>query len=287
MTAMTRLVAALVSLAAVAVHGEVRAAESYDNCTGFINSLPATISTQGTWCLSKHLFTSMTSGAAITLATDNVTIDCNHFRLSGFGAGAATDASGISAGASRLNATVRRCRIQGFKYGVLLYGSGHLVEDNQFDGSTRTGIYVHGDAVVRDNFVTDTGGRPGDVYSYGIYALGSGSGAQVLDNTIRGIAPVGDGGGNKGPVGIHLLNGMAQGNRIGGLLPGGTFDAQGIVLVDATVARDNLLTQLTATTGVGIQGAGTGDSLCQDNTVQRYAVGIDSCQLAGSNGVQP
>ena len=27
----------------------VAAAEGYDNCTGFIDSLPATVTTQGTW----------------------------------------------------------------------------------------------------------------------------------------------------------------------------------------------------------------------------------------------
>ncbi|HEY0661599.1 MAG TPA: hypothetical protein VGD21_09825, partial [Lysobacter sp.] len=57
-----------------------QAAQSYDNCTGFIDSLPATITTQGTWCLRKDLSTAMSSGNAITIATNNVTIDCNDFK---------------------------------------------------------------------------------------------------------------------------------------------------------------------------------------------------------------
>ena len=52
------------------------AAQSYDSCAGFIDSLPATITTQGTWCLRGDLATSVTSGNAITIATNNVTIDC-------------------------------------------------------------------------------------------------------------------------------------------------------------------------------------------------------------------
>ena len=98
----------LVLLGIACFAAPVQAAESYDNCTGFIDSLPATISTQGTWCLRKHLYTSVTSGAAISVLTDNVTVDCNHFRLSGLGAGIGTNAVGISAGASRLNATPNR-----------------------------------------------------------------------------------------------------------------------------------------------------------------------------------
>src|SRR5690348_2627551 len=39
-----------------------RAAQSYDNCTGFIDSVPATVSTQGTWCLRHDANTAITSG---------------------------------------------------------------------------------------------------------------------------------------------------------------------------------------------------------------------------------
>ena len=63
------------------------AAESYDSCTGFIESLPATISTQGVWCLRRNLATAMTSGNAITITVNNVTIDCNDFKIGGLAAG--------------------------------------------------------------------------------------------------------------------------------------------------------------------------------------------------------
>ncbi len=68
------------------------AAESYDNCTGFIDSVPATITTQGTWCLRKNLATNITTGNAITIATNNVTIDCNDFKIGGLAAGSASRA---------------------------------------------------------------------------------------------------------------------------------------------------------------------------------------------------
>ena len=74
---------------------DVRAAESYDNCSGFVTSLPAVITTQGTWCLTADLATAMTSGVAITIATNNVTIDCNNFKLGGLSAGVDTTTIGI------------------------------------------------------------------------------------------------------------------------------------------------------------------------------------------------
>src|SRR4249920_3646904 len=73
------------------------AAESYDNCTGYIDALPAVIASQGTWCMRHDLTTSISSGNAISVLTNNVTIDCNDFKLGGLAAGAGTTAAGIYA----------------------------------------------------------------------------------------------------------------------------------------------------------------------------------------------
>ena len=40
-------------------------AETYNTCTGFIDALPAVITTQGIWCLRQNLDTSATSGNMI------------------------------------------------------------------------------------------------------------------------------------------------------------------------------------------------------------------------------
>src|SRR5688500_8114044 len=82
------------------------AAESYQNCAGFIDTLPAVITSQGVWCLRKDLSTAMIAGAAIDIQANNVTIDCNDFKVGGLAAGAATNAYGVSTFA--LNATLRR-----------------------------------------------------------------------------------------------------------------------------------------------------------------------------------
>ena len=62
--------AALLFVASVAVFAASRPAqaETLGSCAGFIDSVPATITTQGTWCLRKDLSTSIASGAAITVA---------------------------------------------------------------------------------------------------------------------------------------------------------------------------------------------------------------------------
>ncbi|MDN5781750.1 MAG: hypothetical protein L0H23_06975, partial [Luteimonas sp.] len=73
------------------------AAESYDNCSHFIDSVPATISSQGVWCMRKDASTAITSGNAITISANNVVIDCNHFKIGGLAAGNASDAYGILA----------------------------------------------------------------------------------------------------------------------------------------------------------------------------------------------
>ena len=79
---------ALLCLALALLLGAPRpahAAKSYDNCTGFITSLPAVITNPGTWCLNADLSTTVStdtsSGGAITIQADNVTVDCNEFRI--------------------------------------------------------------------------------------------------------------------------------------------------------------------------------------------------------------
>src|SRR5690606_27849039 len=175
---MPRLAILALTLAATCALQPAEAAQSYDNCTGFIDSLPATITRQGTWCLRKDLSTSITSGAAITITANNATIDCNDYKIGGLGAGSASQASGISA-VDRQNATIRHCNVRGFYSGIdLLGGAGHLVEDNRLDNNLRYGIHVIGDnGRVRRNAVYDTGGAAGVSTVTGIYAY-----ADIVDN---------------------------------------------------------------------------------------------------------
>src|SRR5687768_5499102 len=106
--------ALLVALFATGTATSARAAESYDNCVAYIDALPVVIGTQGVWCLRDNVSTAISSGAAITIATNNATIDCNDFKIGNLAAGPSTNAIGIQA-SNRRNATIRNCTIRGFR----------------------------------------------------------------------------------------------------------------------------------------------------------------------------
>jgi len=287
-----RLTATLLLLPGlIAAPFPARAAQSLDTCVGFIDTLPATITTQGTWCLRHDLSIAITSGEAITINTNNVTIDCNDFKLGGLAAGAGTQANGIYAD-GRLNATVRHCNIRGFLNGVLLEGTGggHVVEDNRFDGNTYTGASVAGDgSVVRRNQVTDTGGSSLlTVNAFGIWTVDT---VDVIDNTVSGVMPSADGSSNSDAFGIYTFNnpnGRVNGNGVRGLVKSGSGVAYGIY--NSASGRISLR-------GNDVSGDGSAGSIglrCQnssgsarDNTISGFATTISSCTDSGGNAVIP
>jgi hypothetical protein len=135
---------------------------------------------------------SLASGAAITIAAHNVTLDLNGWRLGGFGAGTTTQATGISSSGHRV--TVKNGVIVGFQVGVALSGDGARVEDLLLDRNRLAGIYVQGDdTLIRRNRILNTGGwtRLADTSAYAILTEGAGT---VIDgNTISGLEAVGSG----------------------------------------------------------------------------------------------
>ena len=260
------------------------AARSYDNCTGFIDSLPALVSTQGTWCLRHDLGTALGSGVASTIATNNVTLDCNDFKLGGLAAGAGTMTTGIAA-YSRLNSTIRNCNIRGFQIGIgLVDGGGHRVEHNRLDGNTSTGISVQSaGSTIRDNRVIDTGGSTADPgEAIGIHTLDT---VDVLDNTVNGVAGLPDSGVAYayGIVTRQNREGSVAGNRVRGLTSSGSGTDVGIYNEDSgtLILRDN-----------DVQGSGVAASigvLCtddqataRDNIVTGFATGISNCRSDGN-----
>ncbi|HEY0661796.1 MAG TPA: hypothetical protein VGD21_10830 [Lysobacter sp.] len=262
--------------------GSARAAESYENCSGFIDSVPATITTQGTWCLHNDLATAITSGIAIRVQANNVTLDCNDFKIGGLAAGVSTNAYGIHS--DKLNTTVRNCAVRGFYVGIQLYGDGHVAEQNRLEANTWLGIETSGDGnTIRNNMVNDTGGRPAQQFAYAIAA--SGVGARVLGNSINGVTPTGNIG-LFSPVGIRLINGIAQGNQISGLVTGNSefAEAIGIDMFGKSIASDNRLIPIgsTAVQGFGIRGAFATDTACVANVVVHYSGGISTCSSAGN-----
>jgi parallel beta-helix repeat protein len=280
MSAIRRLLSLLAVLAGL--HALPAQAETFHTCGTFINALPTVIGTQGVYCLSHDLSTSISAGSAIDIQSNNVTIDCNGFKIGGLAAGTSSNATGINAGATRLNITIRNCGIRGFYNGIYLQGgAGHLVEDNRLDNNLEVGIYVLGDNNrVRRNAIYDTGGHPGGTASYGIRAS-----ADVIDNTVAGVFGADT---ITFPTGI-VMSGAgteARGNQVRGLAVAGGGTATGIAAKDFTPGLTfdgNRVSAAAVTAGFGIHGDGDADSFCAGNTVGKFATAIAACQDAGGN----
>ncbi|QDH71414.1 right-handed parallel beta-helix repeat-containing protein [Marilutibacter alkalisoli] len=262
--------------------GTSSAAESYDNCTGFINSVPATIVTQGTWCLNKDLGTGMASGAAITVNTNNVTIDCNDFKLGGLAAGTGTLTIGIQAN-SRYNLTVRQCNIRGFNRGVATTnGGGHRIENNRFDSNTLRGIDIQSPgSVIRGNLVIDTGGSTSSAAA--AYGINAADGVDIIDNTVIGVAP---GGTNANAFGIGSNfngDGSINSNRVRGLAANGTGLAFGIYNTNSgrIVVRDNDVQGTGSTGSIGIRCI-TDQGTARGNIISGFNTSIQNC-LSSNN----
>ena len=283
----------LVFIFMAALSTQTEAAQSYDNCTGFIDSLPATITTQGTWCLRADLTTAITSGNAITIANNNVTIDCNDFKLGGLAAGLATQANGIYL-FDRVNATVRHCNIRGFLGGIYFDSTsatssgGHLVEDNRFDGNTAFGLYVAGNgSLIQRNRVNATGGSTIFGVAYGIYAVYS---VDVIDNTVTGVVPAVMFA-NANSLGIYTLlnvNGSITGNRVRGLVKNGLAATFSIFnsASDRITLRNNDVVGDGSPNSVGLS-CSSANGRALNNVVSGFVTGINTCNNTSGNDVVP
>lgn len=278
------------------------AAESYDTCTGFINSVPAVISTQGTWCLRQDLSTAIGTGNAITIATNNVTLDCNNFKLGGLPAGAGTDARGIGAN-DRSNITVRRCNVRGFVCGILIdhapgvISGGHVIENNRLDGNKSAAIFVRGDnSTIRGNIALDTGGTTIDSGTMAILTFGK---VDVIDNTISGVYANDTSSSWYYVFGINAYT-SASGVKIGA----GTISGNRVSnLYTQTAGKQVTAINLAGTGGGGfvvnnqISGNGQATSfgitcgvnrhIARGNTIGGVAAAMTGCADAGGNVVVP
>lgn len=287
------LVAALVVVGLSVKPIEVRAAQSYSNCTGFINALPAVISTPGTWCLKKDLATSMSSGRVISIAADDVTIDCNDFKIGGLAAGAGSNATAISTalGSINSNTTIRNCNIRGFGTGISLTGGGvHLVEDNRLDNNLYSGVAiegvnanVHNNNIVRRNIIQTIGGGTSSRDIYGIYAE-----ADIHDNTVADLESFRRDRSVHG-IFIYGVGTSARNNTVRNLRGNKELMDSGRtwgILVDSARVRldgNHIVGGSSSALGAGIRGSTKGAAFCIGNTVASFSEGIGNCQLISGN----
>jgi hypothetical protein len=268
---------ALLALALFAAAGGSPAARAETTACTPIVSLPATLSTQGVYCLTGDLSAKLESGAGITVGVNNVTIDCNGYKLGNLGASDATTAVGVLA-LNRLNVTVRGCGIRGYQVGVSLSGGGHLVEDNRLDYNRRIGVSVLGDAsTIRRNRIFDTGGG---TTNPGTGAINAADGVDILDNNISGVTATP--GTSETAYGIFTVSGFGgsiAGNRIRGLVGGGAglATAIGVAGSDFMSVRGNTLSAADGG-GIGID-CQSADSVADGNHIFGFATATDQCTV--------
>lgn len=287
------LTAMLLAVAMLLPVRPAHAATSYDGCAGFVDALPATITTQGVWCLRQDLATAATSGVALTIAANNVTLDCHGFRLAGQ-AGSSSELWGIYA-ASRQNITVRDCDIRRFRIGLeLRFGGGHAVEDNRLDGNLQAAIMLRSitGGRISGNRVDDTGGAADDIAYIGIHCRAINGGAcAVLDNIVSCV--VGSTGRDNPVTGIQVsgsLGGRVAENTVRRLFPSGLGTATGI---DASLSAGkylhldgNRLDLGTASPGSIAIDCGEEDWIyLRDNVAWGFEAGFPGCWDEGTNDV--
>ena len=253
-------------------------AETID-CTA-ITTLPTVITVQGIYCLTGDLATSMTSGDAITINTNNVTIDLNGWKLGGLAAGAGTLTRGIYAW-QRKNITIKNGTIRGFHTGIYLKDNspytasqGHLIEDIRADKNTYTGIDVRGRGnIVRRNQMVDTGGTTAGNYAYGIQLYGPG--VRALNNDISGTAATGTG--NAYGMYLYVADGaVVEGNRIDDVSSGSGY-IYGLHISGANdvVVEDNRINGLSSTSNTfGVLMVNSSDLLVAGNRIISAVFGI-------------
>jgi hypothetical protein len=117
-----------------------------------IDSLPYTITRQGSYCLVRNLSTPQATGNAITIASDFVTLDLKGFKVGGGAAGPGTEANGVYA-LNRRNITIRRGNIRGFRRAVFLEDSSGTL---RISGTAFGVRYDSATGRYRDNLVIGT-----------------------------------------------------------------------------------------------------------------------------------
>ena len=252
-----------------------------------IASLPATISTQGVYCLKHDVSTNIASGVAIDVVTNNVTIDCNGYKIGGLAAGAATRAFGIDVD-GRSNVVVRGCVVRGFYTGLRFNtGSGHVAEDNRFEANTFMAIASFSTAgdILRRNHVVDTGGNlPVAVYPAGVaigIAAQATDGLLVDDNNVTNTFATSGADTFAYGIAVYDGTGVIRDNAVQNVLSSPGRYGYGILTSGTSVVRDNSL--------IGAGGTGYGvyafsDSYCADNHVIGFITSsIHQCTDGGGN----
>ncbi len=237
-------------LALGTVIGEARA----QSCTT-INALPYAITQPGTYCLAADQLTTLASGAAVTIQSDNVALDLGGRVIENV-AGSSNTAIGISMPQDHVHVSVANGVVRGFDTGIRLgRQAAGLVDVNgvHVDRCLRIGISVVGhDSTIRSNFVSSTGGSTAlpDAPATGIGC--SGSGWRIFDNDVVNTF----GGGGIGAVYGISINSFVNSTS------------------DAIVERNRITNTATTPASYGIVTLNVSTSLVLANRIENTKFGI-------------
>ncbi len=257
------------------------AAAEVQDCIA-ITALPAVITVQGVHCFKQDLATSMTSGRAITISTNNVIIDMNGFKLGGLAAGPNTLATAIYA-QGRQNITSRNGAIRGFGTGIefstFIVGEnrGHLVENMRIESSRFTGISLQGlNSIIRNNIIYDTGGGIGT--DAAAISLNQCTSCSVAGNVIGGVK---ESAAARGMFLTQTSASVIRDNEIRNVDEGTErigidFSSGGRVAIE----RNSVINNTTGT--VGIRANGTSDA-CIENFVTGFTTRLTGCTFSEGN----
>lgn len=225
------------------------------NCTP-ITLVPYTINMSGVYCLKQDFVIALSSGSAIAIAANDVTLDFNGFTVDGGG----SVGDGVRAD-SKSNLTIRNGEIRGFSRGIFIYtptsgytdSRAHIVEDMKLTDNLLAGINISAiGSIIRGNVVSNTGGSSAASPVAGIYAAGTGN---VVSNNV-----------------VENTDGTL----------GAGYAGRGIWVsqTDGSVVRGNTVTNTKGTTGTyGINTYPSLGSLLRDNYVSgasNYGVVMNS-----------
>lgn len=258
------------------------AAQSYDQCQYYVDTVPAVITNPGVWCLRQDLKVLSPLNSAINIQASNTTLDCKGFMLDGTALPEQSAQWGIVSDQQH-GVTIRNCTTKGFFTGIAIYNTASFansVLDNRILQSYANGIQVVGDgSVIRGNVVLNTVTSQNDVPTSGITAWGS---IDIIGNLVSAVRAVNT---NVSGISASEFNGHIIGNRVRGLsagVPGSPSVAVSIIGDANVVVRDNDIAgdALPLTYGLwcrGATGAVTG------NVIKGMATALAECSTIGQN----
>ena len=262
------------------------------SCTA-IATVPTTISAPGNYCLVDNYTVNQSAGAAITIASNDVSLDCDGHSLKNLSTANNGTSSGIYA-YGRNNLTVKNCRITGgFTNGIDIIQSNtvanrsyyNTIENNYIAGPLLHGIRAYGSVIeVTNNRVYDIGGQL-NTYAIGIRLGGSTATGSFRLHIVRGNYVVGTTSPYSYAYGIFSDNSLASAfldNGVAGTA-GATGKATYGMYILGTYNRmsDNHVTGTGASTEVGIYSPDS-TSNCFDNYI-RATTGTRNCNAELGN----